>query len=349
MSLIPDPTASFAEPANENVGTRTTDFIDRLTHSVYRSRPYSLRSFGLAVAALVLATALRAAFGSVGSHFPLTLYFPAILAVGVLAGTPAAIGMALASVVIVWWAFIPPYLQFASLKADNLPLWLLFATASSVTVLVAWLCRAALIRLHEHQRAYRTVARELQHRNKNAVLVTEAIVGKTLQHDRESADTILGRLRAVDYANGLLTNPVPQNVALKTLIESEFAPYGPDRLVAQGPHLDVPPAAARHLVLIIHELVTNAAKYGALSNVGGRVAITWFARAGRLSIQWDEQGGPRVAAPSKQGFGSRLISQSVRELSGKIERDFTDRGFSCSLELMLANDSEGRRWALGGG
>ena len=334
--LIPGLRISFADPSTGHADAPASgDFIDRLTEYVYRSRPLSLRSLALAVTGLVLATALRAAFGSVGSHFPLTLYFPAILAVGVLAGTPAAIGMALASVAIVWWAFIPPYLQFAGLKGDNLPLWLLFATASSVTVLVAWLCRAALLRLHDHQRAYRTVARELRHRNKNAMLVIEAIVKKTLRHDPESAEAIVGRLRAVDYANGLLTDPLPQDVSLRTLVEREFAPYGLDRLAAQGPSLDVPPAAARHLVLIIHELATNAAKYGALSVPSGQVAVTWSARAGRLVIRWSEQGGPPVRPPEKAGFGSRLISQSVGSLSGKVDRDFPAQGFCCSLEVML--------------
>jgi len=311
------------------------DFIDVLTRWVECSRPYSWRSLTTAVLVLLFASVLRASFGRLGSHFPLTFYFPAILAAGVLAGMPAAIGTALASIVIVWWVFIPPYLGFAWPKAEDFTVWLLFTLASSLTLLIAWLCRLALIRLQKQQLAYRTVARELQHRSKNAMAVTEVVVKKTLPHDQVTADAILGRLRAIGYANDLLTNPLVQNITLKTIIGNEFVPFGDDRFRARGPVVQLPPGTARYLILLLHEFVTNAAKYGALSRPSGLVWIDWQTHGHRIAIKWREQGGPPVQQPVRRGFGSALVDQSVHALSGEIEPNFLREGFVCSLTFTL--------------
>jgi two-component sensor histidine kinase len=332
MALVRDRLSSADQSPAEAATKPKGDVIDRLTQHVAEAEPYSARAFFIALLALVLATAVRASFGPLGSHFPLTFYFPAILAVGVLAGIPAALGLAVAAVVIVWFVFIPPYLQLGWPKAEDFTVWLLFVLASSVTIVVAALCRTALLRLHKHQLAYRTIARELRHRDKNALAVTQAIIRKSLQHDQPSADAILGRLRAVDYANDLLASPTLQAVELRTLIENELAPYGEARFLAQGPRLEIPASSVRHVLMIIHELATNAAKYGALSNLSGRVLIDWDMKAAnRVVMRWREQGGPPVASPTRKGFGSGLMTQSIRALSGELDRDFDPEGLCCSL------------------
>ncbi len=330
MALLRDWTVSVASRENTDEPPKG-DYIDTLTYRVAHSRPYSWKSFWTAALALILCTFIRASFGPLGSHFPLTFYFPAILAVGVLAGIPAALGLAIASIVIVWFMFIPPYFQLGWLKAEDFAIWLLFALSSSATIVIAWLCRESLIRLHQHQLAYRTVARELRHRDKNSLAVTEAIVRKTLEHDRPSADAILGRLRAIDYANDLLANPISQTVALKTLIENEFAPYGHERLVACGQNIELPATTARHVLLIMHELATNAAKYGALSNAVGHVLIDWETRDTTVIIRWKEQEGPPVRPPTRKGFGSILMTQSIRALGGQMDPQFLPDGFACCL------------------
>jgi two-component sensor histidine kinase len=97
----------------------------------------------------------------------------------------------------------------------------------------------------------------------------------------------------------------------------------------------LPPEAARHLLLIVHELATNAVKYGALSRPEGRVVIDWTRKGSELAIGWTEQGGPPAAPPARRGFGSVLIAQSTSALAGRIEPRFTPDGFSCSLLLPL--------------
>jgi two-component sensor histidine kinase len=344
MALLGDQVSHFGQSLVDEALTVKGDFIDRLTEHVADSQPYSWRAFSAAIFALVLATGIRASFGILGSHFPLTFYFPAILAVGVLVGIPAAVSVSLAAVAIVWFAFIPPYLQLGWPKAEDFTVWLLFVLASSVTIVVAWLCRTALLRLHRHQLAYRTVAHELRHRDKNSLAVTEAIIKKTLQHDHTSADAIIGRLRAVDYANDLLVRSALPAVELRTLIENELTAYGDTRFVAQGPRLKIPTSSVRHVLLIIHELATNAAKYGALSILSGRVLIDWEMQNGRtVLVRWREQGGPPVQSPTRNGFGSTLIVQSVRALSGQLDQQFKPDGLCCSFTLRgaAANDTPG--------
>lgn len=230
-------------------GSEEKDFIDRLTTAVERTRPYSWESLGIALVAVAAATILRAAFGWAGGHFALTFYIPAILVAGLVSGIPAAVGAAVSSVLIVWWAFVPPYFQFEGPEVADVTLVLLFATVSSATILLAYWCRSALIRLRDHQTAYRMIAQELQHRNKNAMAVVEAVVTKSLADDRERARIILGRLRAVARAEALLLDPAAPQISFETLLAGEFAAYGMGQLIARGPEIDMPGSYARHLLL----------------------------------------------------------------------------------------------------
>lgn len=311
------------------------DVIDRLTGAVHTARPYSWRSLGIAVASLVLASALRGAFGTVAAHFPLTFYILAILAVELLAGLPAAVGTSVASVVIVWWAFVPPYFQFDRPNGSDAALLLLFVTECGAAVLIGYWCRLALVRLHQHETAYRTVARELAHRNKNTLAVVEAIVRRSLADERERADAIMGRLRALGHANDLLTSPSVRSVPLQSLLAYEFAPYGAERVLTRGQAVELPAETARNVLLIVHELTTNAVKYGGLSRPDGRVTVEWVRKGRAVVIAWTERGGPPCAAPKRRGFGSSLMGQSAAALGGRIEPRYAPEGFSCSLSFPL--------------
>ena len=101
----------------------------------------------------------------------------------------------------------------------------------------------------------------------------------------------------------------------------------------------MPPAKVRHLILIFHELVTNSAKYGSLSNSSGRVVVDWTVVEDLVTLNWKEKGGPLVAPPQREGFGTKLIAQSVKSLSGKITQKFSFDGFSFSLAFRMRNDA----------
>ncbi len=133
-----------------------------------------------------------------------------------------------------------------------------------------------------------------------------------------------------------------QAIRLATILETEFSPYEKNRFESRGPDVTLHASAARHLLLIVHELVTNAAKYGALSAPDGRVEVSWVLYNNYLSLQWVEQGGPAAKPPKREGFGSVLMRESARALGGVLRSEFLHDGLSCSLSFVFSGEAEGR-------
>jgi PAS domain S-box-containing protein len=156
--------------------------------------------------------------------------------------------------------------------------------------------------------------RELQHRTKNLLAVIQSIVTNTLAHSRDlsaAEQAMRGRLHALARAQQFITSAATSGgVGLRELIEAELSPFA-TRFRIDGAPLIVDPGFAQQFALVIHELATNAAKYGSLSSPAGRVLIAWrlLENDGQsiLSFSWRECGGPRVTAPNARGFGSKLI------------------------------------------
>jgi two-component sensor histidine kinase len=161
-------------------------------------------------------------------------------------------------------------------------------------------------------------------------------VQKSLADQPSRAKTIFGRLRSAQYANELLTHEAGP-ISIKTLLVKEFAPYGENRLVLRGPDLDVGLESIRHLVLLFHELTTNAVKHGALSKDEGRVFAEWQQDGSRIALTWKESGGPPVTAPENEGFGSQLVATCVKALDGTIQSSFMPDGFVCSMNLRVCS------------
>jgi two-component sensor histidine kinase len=133
---------------------------------------------------------------------------------------------------------------------------------------------------------------------------------------------------------------------LRDLVEGATAAYrsqDQDRFEIDGPNVRVPPRAALALALAIHELCTNASKYGALSQEKGRVKLLWSVQKGRrLHIRWSEHGGPPVEPPTRRGFGSRLIERGLAsDLGGEISIDFLSKGVVCTIDAPLEVKEKG--------
>lgn len=187
---------------------------------------------------------------------------------------------------------------------------------------------------------------ELNHRVKNTLAVIQAIASQTLRHTpdpRAFRQAFSERLLALSRAHDLLTKQMWRGIPLKELVATALRAFGEDgdtgRLTWGGPAIMVPAHAAVSLSLALHELATNAAKYGALSRPGGRVDLAWTLRpdpAGGtrwIEIHWTESGGPPVAPPSKQGFGRRVVEGSVSQLGGTVDLAFPSDGARCRLAL----------------
>jgi PAS domain S-box-containing protein len=178
------------------------------------------------------------------------------------------------------------------------------------------------------------LANELSHRVKNVLATLQAIVGQTIRNAtslEEAGETLSSRIQALDAANDLLINGRWESAEMRDLVDRALAPFGSastDRFRVAGPTLRVPPKVAVGLALALHELATNAAKYGALSSVDGHVELAWTMRDDAvLEIRWEEVGGPPVEPPTRTGFGSQLIKRVLAsEIGGSVELDYPASG-----------------------
>jgi two-component sensor histidine kinase/two-component SAPR family response regulator len=182
------------------------------------------------------------------------------------------------------------------------------------------------------------LAREVDHRAKNALAIVQSIVRLTRAEDVQGYMTALeGRIAALSRAHGLLSNSRWQGASLGKLVEEELAPYrthASDRIVIEGPDVLLHPVSAQTLALALHELATNAAKYGSLSDASGRVCIGWDSGQGNLTLKWVEGGGPPVTPPREGGFGTKLIEASIRgQLGGTALFDWQAAGLQCILTM----------------
>ena len=185
---------------------------------------------------------------------------------------------------------------------------------------------------------------ELNHRVKNTLALMQAIAVQTFRSaSREERAKFEGRLGALAEAHNLLSQEKWAGSELKDVIAravQPFLPNAPERIRMNGPAVPLSPRLAVVLSMIVHEIATNAAKYGALSNETGRVTLEWEVIADtpkpRLRLIWTEIGGPPVTEPVRRGFGSRLIERSARDqLGGEATVDFLPRGVVCTVTCTL--------------
>ena len=182
------------------------------------------------------------------------------------------------------------------------------------------------------------LAREVDHRARNALAVVQSIVRLTHANSTENYKAAVeGRLGALARAHGLLSEFRWQGADLKRLIEDELAPYrtaDADKIIAVGPDVILQPASAQTLALAIHELATNAAKYGALSSSAGQIRLKWDLNHSGLRLEWTESGGPRVAPPTARGYGTRVVTASVEgQLDGRAVFEWRSEGLRCTMSI----------------
>lgn len=203
-----------------------------------------------------------------------------------------------------------------------------------------------LSELKHAEELQRLLTNELNHRVKNTLATVQSIVNQTLRGaaDVEAARrTVNARLLALAGAHDLLTARAWAGADLADLVTRVVAPFPASQILLDGPSLVVLPTQALALSLALHELATNAAKYGALSRPEGRVEICWIVRDDEVDLSWRESGGPLVAPPSRRGFGSRLIEHASRDMAGRFRLEFDPAGVRCRISAALAANDEGER------
>jgi len=205
---------------------------------------------------------------------------------------------------------------------------------------------SAALDIDERKRAeqHRTLLiHELNHRVKNTLAAVQSIARQTLRNDRDPAEmteVFTARLVSLSAAHDVLTRENWEGAGLREIVQVAMDPFEEDRITANGPDVRLGARAALALGMALHELATNATKYGALSSETGRVDLTWRTRregkAAVLALEWRERDGPPVTAPKRRGFGSRLLTQGVRhDLNGAAELEFAPDGVVCRITAPL--------------
>jgi PAS domain S-box-containing protein len=196
----------------------------------------------------------------------------------------------------------------------------------------------------ENEAHLRLLLRELTHRSKNLLAVIQAMARQTARHT-DSIDSFLNqfgsRLQALAASHDVLVRESWYGASLKELVRSQLAAYigrGAGQVAFDGPDIGLKPEAAQNLGLALHELVINAARFGALSVPEGRVSIRWTRHDGGdgndVEIDWREQFGPQVKAPRKRGFGSLVIERNLaRALDAEVKLDFDSDGVRCHIVI----------------
>jgi PAS domain S-box-containing protein len=186
-----------------------------------------------------------------------------------------------------------------------------------------------------------TLAREAEHRTKNVLATVQATVNLSQAETPEGLkQAIEGRIQALANVHTLFVQSRWTGAELTNLAMQELAPYlhgAYARAQIDGPQVWLEPNTAQMLAITLHELATNAAKYGALSVAQGNVAVTWsHAPDGRFVLRWIERGGPPVKAPTRQGFGTRVVERMVTgQLKGELRLDWRAEGLVCEIALRI--------------
>ncbi|MEW9856205.1 response regulator [Novosphingobium sp. M1R2S20] len=195
---------------------------------------------------------------------------------------------------------------------------------------------------HKAEQTQRLLIGELNHRVKNTLATVQAIAAQGFRHARsqdEFRDAFTGRIQALARAHSLLSATTWERASLRSLIADQVAigAISDDRLRLGGPNVDLPPELALRFALVLHELTTNAHKYGALSNESGFVSLCWSLENGALAFTWSEHDGPLVEEPERKGFGTTLVNGSLAGEGAEIEVEYAKEGVRWRMILPLEN------------
>lgn len=185
------------------------------------------------------------------------------------------------------------------------------------------------------------LAREVDHRAKNTLAVVLSVLRLTRAPTiNDFVEAVEGRVHALAATHNLLSATHWEGADLRKIVDEEMAPYHVDdrqRVIAKGPSVMLPPATAQAVALALHELATNAAKYGALSTATGTLAVVWRVDPDALVLEWTETGGPPTAEPARLGFGLTIVRSSIEaQFRGGVRYDWRREGLRCSLTVPAA-------------
>jgi two-component sensor histidine kinase len=308
--------------------------------------PQGKRSFwkgqAIALVAVLAALSCRTAadpFVDQGLYF--TFLFPVVLVAGLFGGTWSAISTAFFGALLIAYIWIPPRYSF-NVAGDGLFRLVSFWAVASMVILLTTFVHTVLDILAAAEQRAATTAREMQHRVQNALTLVQAIARQTFRTSENLAgaqDVFSARLAALGRAQALIDEGIDENVTVATLIKTALTPFDTGQFALSGPSLFLPKDVGISFALLLHELATNAIKYGALSSTVGRVEITWQKETPEEGhLIWKEQSGPPVVQPSRIGFGSKLLRAAFPQGRGDASIAFEPDGVRCTISFPIRSD-----------
>jgi two-component sensor histidine kinase len=302
------------------------------------SQPSPLFSIGFAAFCLAASTFARWCLSLIRPDVFFTPYFPAVLFATAFGGFRIGIATALIG------GGLGVTVNFSEAATDfaRLALLVIFLVVCGITIwgiehyrTVAARQRDIARRLIQEEEYRKLVIDELQHRLKNKLSTVHAVLHQVLHNQPEVWALIDPRLRALSATDDLIAKVDGSGCDIKDLLLSELGPYGHVRFTLNGDALFLPDKLAVSLSLMLHELATNAGKYGAFSSPRGLLQVTWSVSDGRLTVVWDETEGPQVGPVGAAGFGTKLLESALRPFDGKTEIAFLKTGVHCTMQCRI--------------
>lgn len=301
-----------------------------------RSFPAALLWLGLAVGS---AAGIRLAISPWIVGVPFVTFFPAVLLLAVFLGWRWGVAGLFCSAMLANLLFEGPVLDWSFLPHDVVGT-VAFVTAGVLVILTAEALRTAVRQLADQSRQLEALNAELQHRVKNTLAVAQGLSAQTARTARDPQqfhEAFGGRLIALGQAHNVLSSGGWDLCHLPELAEAALKPFGQQvgAITIEGPQCAIPAAACVPLVLALHELATNAVKYGSLSIPSGHVSLKWSLRGGAVVLRWQESGGPPVKKPTRRGLGSRLLMRQ----SGidEVSHEYAPEGVFWEAKIKGAN------------
>ncbi len=292
----------------------------------------------IALVTLSVAITTRAAIDPfINSGLFFTFLFPAILIAGLFGGIWSAISTALLGGLLTAYIWIPPRLSM-ELTGDGIFRLALFWAVAAMMIFLTALVRVVLYRLATAEARAKTVASEMKHRIQNNLALVQALVRQTFRNpalsEAQKLKLLIDRLAALARAHDLMENFEEKEIGVERLVRKALEAFDLQQFVISGsPSIIIPQDHALSLMLLIHELATNAAKYGALSTSIGRVELSWIEEPtiGKVMLNWKERSGPPVHQPCRAGFGSRLLTAAFSQAEANAKIVYEPDGVRCTV------------------
>jgi len=307
-----------------------------LQHGFVRSmllRPPMLRnSLITLVVTIFVASALRWLFGAAAEPVPFVTYFPAIVVTTLLAGWRAGLTSVFASIAVVKLVFHQPESPIVN-DWQSFAMAVLFVLSCVMLVAIAQWLRVTVSSLQAANDRAEFLNRELLHRVRNSLAIVNSLAALTYQTEQSRFLSVFSkRMSALASGLDLLSEQGGDQCDLRETVEKACAPFDfRGRIEISGSGCSLPGSLCVPLTLAVHELCTNAVKYGALSDPDGKVTIELCSKApGEASLVWRETGGPPVVTPDHQGLGTALLSHPSL---GPATLTFPESGLQCEMHF----------------